>query len=806
MSRTNRRAPRNPSAKASPVRILVVDDSLVARRMVVSLVKGCADLRLAGTACHGAEAVELAGKCHPDLVLMDWQMNVMDGLEATRRLKAQADPPRVIIMTAAGDASAPAAAAAAGADGFLWKSELPERLPALIKRLFSGPGDVTHSQAVKQDTIREKRGETAPQPREEEFRAMFEVATIGMAQADPRTGQWMRVNKKTCAITGYSADELLQLRIADITHPEDRQRDWELLQRVVRGEMPEYRHEKRCVRKDGSVAWVNVNTTVIRDAAGQPRRTIAAIEDITERKQAELRLGESEERFRTLFELAPDGIYLCDSQGRFVDCNQAGEKLLGYSREELIGQSFQALNLLSEPDLQKAMAAFASNTRGGAATPQEYVLNGKSGRRLPVEVRARPVRLRERALVLVIIRDITERKHLEAQLRQAQKLDAIGQLAGGVAHDFNNLLTVMRGNADLLLMEPQQYSPQANECLKHIATAVERGATLTRQLLIFSRAQAMQPEPLVLNDLVRNLIKMLKRLIREDICLECHYADQLPFVQADPGMIEQALLNLVVNARDAMPRGGQLLIATERVSFDAGYARAHPEAREGEFVGLSVSDNGMGIAPEHLGRIFEPFFTTKEPGQGTGLGLATVYGIVKQHRGWIEVSSRTGVGTMFRLLLPSVPPPPKPPVSAVEAGLRGGNETILLVEDDPSVRMITRQMLERFGYRVHEAACAREALEVWGQHAGDIALLLTDIVMPEGVAGRELAERLRTVKPGLKVIFQSGYSADVAGADTALCRRTGDSFLRKSCPTAKLIQTVRRCLDEGPNPPGVPNA
>ena len=680
MSRTNRRAPRDPSAKASPVRILVVDDSLVARRMVVSLVKGCADLRLAGTACHGAEAVELAGKCHPDLVLMDWQMNVMDGLEATRRLKAQADPPRVIIMTAAGDASAPAAAAAAGADGFLRKSELPERLPALIERLLSGPGDVPHSRAVKKDTIREKRVKTAPQPREEEFRAMLEVATIGMAQVDPRTGQWVRVNKKTCAITGYSADELLQLRIADITHPEDRQRDWEVLQRVVRGEMPEYRHEKRCVRKDGSVAWANVNTTVIRDAAGQPRCTMAAIEDITERKR------------------------------------------------------------------------------------------------------------------------------LEAQLRQAQKMEAIGQLAGGVAHDFNNLLTVMRGNADLLLMEPQQYSPQANECLKHIATAAERGATLTRQLLIFSRAQAMQPEPLVLNDLVRNLIKMLKRLIREDICFECRYAEQLPFVQADPGMIEQALLNLVVNARDAMPRGGQLLIATERVSFDAGYARAHPEAREGEFVGLSVSDNGMGIAPEHLGRIFEPFFTTKEPGQGTGLGLATVYGIVKQHRGWIEVSSRTGVGTMFRLLLPSVPPPPKPPVSAVEAGLRGGNETILLVEDDPSVRMITRQMLERFGYRVHEAACAREALEVWGQHAGQISLLLTDIVMPEGTTGWELAEQLRALKPGLKVIFQSGYSSDAAKADTAPFRRAEALFLRKPYPTARLIHTVRRCLDEAPNPPGAPKA
>jgi CheY-like chemotaxis protein len=294
---------------------------------------------------------------------------------------------------------------------------------------------------------------------------------------------------------------------------------------------------------------------------------------------------------------------------------------------------------------------------------------------------------------------------------------------------------------------------------------------------------------------------MLKRVIREDIRLECRYAAQLPFVQADPGMMEQVLLNLVVNARDAMPCGGQLFITTAGVSLGAAYARTNPEARAGEFVCLSVSDTGTGIAPEHLERVFEPFFTTKEPGKGTGLGLATVYGIVKQHQGWVEVSSRVGEGTTFKIFLPAIPPPDEVVAAPmVQAKLRGGSETILLVEDEYSVRMIMRRVLETFKYKVHEATCAREALEVWSRHAGEISLLLTDIIMPEGVTGRDLAEQLRAAKPGLKVIFMSGYSAEVVGKDTEFFRRTRSYFLRKPCPTATLIQTVRKCLDE--NTPG----
>jgi len=394
------------------------------------------------------------------------------------------------------------------------------------------------------------------------------------------------------------------------------------------------------------------------------------------------------------------------------------------------------------------------------------------------------------------MRDISARKLLEDQFRQSQKMEAIGQLAGGVAHDFNNMLAVIRGNAELLLMDEDRHTAATNDCLKQITAASERAANLTRQLLAFSRKQVMQSQPLVLNRVIADLTRMLKRIIGEHIDLRCSYAEQLPYVRADAGMIEQVLLNLAVNARDAMPRGGHLLISTDTASFDTAYAKTRPEASAGEFVCVAVTDTGTGIAPEHLPRIFEPFFTTKELGKGTGLGLATAYGIITQHRGWIDVSSQAGAGATFRIYLPVIPSPRVAPV-APQAGteLPGGTETILLVEDDYAVRVITRRVLESRGYKIYEATTAREAVEVWRSRAEEIALLLTDIVMPQGVTGRDLTDELRAQRPTLKVIFMSGYSADVIGKDTEFFRRIKSYFLQKPFSAEVLLQTVRRCLD-----------
>jgi two-component system, cell cycle sensor histidine kinase and response regulator CckA len=393
--------------------------------------------------------------------------------------------------------------------------------------------------------------------------------------------------------------------------------------------------------------------------------------------------------------------------------------------------------------------------------------------------------------------DITERKALEEQLRQSQKMDAVGQLAGGVAHDFNNMLAVIRGNAELLLMDEGQHTAETREGLQHVVEASERAANLTRQLLAFSRKQVLQPQPLVLNEVIANLTKMLNRIIGENIDLQCHYAATLPHVQADTGMMEQVILNLVVNARDAMPEGGRMRVATEQLRLDDAHARVNPEARAGEFACLLVSDTGTGIAPEILSRIFEPFFTTKEVGKGTGLGLATVYGIVKQHEGWIEVSSQLGEGSTFKVFLPAISTPARLAAAAdAEAEIRGGTETILLVEDDHAVRMTTRRVLESKGYAIQEATSAREALEVWQNHATEIALLLTDIIMPEQMTGRDLAERLWGQRPGLKVIFMSGYSAEVLGKNTDYIQRTNSRFLQKPCSSRVLLETVRQCLDE----------
>jgi signal transduction histidine kinase/CheY-like chemotaxis protein len=397
---------------------------------------------------------------------------------------------------------------------------------------------------------------------------------------------------------------------------------------------------------------------------------------------------------------------------------------------------------------------------------------------------------------VAVKRDVTHEVQLADQLRQAQKMEAVGQLAGGVAHDFNNMLSVIRGNAELLLMAEEQLGVRARDCVKHVIAAAEHATKLTRQLLIFSRKQAMQSQPVALNELIGNLTKMLKRVVREDIHLECRYAARLPFVQADPGMLEQVLLNVVLNARDAMPKGGQLLITTEQSNVTEGHAQINREARAGEFVCLTVSDTGTGIAPEHLQRLFEPFFTTKEVGKGTGLGLATVYGIVKQHLGWIEVSSRLGEGATFKIFLPAIPEPvEKIGEAPVEAKLRGGAETILLVEDDEEVRLITRRVLETYGYTIWEASTARKAREVWLSHREEIALLLTDIIMPEGVTGRDLAEELRKDRPGLKVVFMSGYSTEAVDKDTQFFRRTKSHFLQKPCSPGTLLQTVRQSLD-----------
>jgi signal transduction histidine kinase/ActR/RegA family two-component response regulator len=394
--------------------------------------------------------------------------------------------------------------------------------------------------------------------------------------------------------------------------------------------------------------------------------------------------------------------------------------------------------------------------------------------------------------------DITERLTLEAQLRYSVKMEAVGQLAAGVAHDFNNILTIIQGHADLLLQSSGD--PKNEKSIRQISGAATRAGQLIRQLLMFSRKQVMQQRNIQLNEIIENISPMLRGLVGEHIAFEFNPAHGLPSLSVDVDMMEQVLVNLVINARDSMPRGGRLILTTSLETLDPVSTVFNPEARPGTFVCLKVRDTGSGMSAATLSHMFEPFFTTKEPGKGTGLGLATVYGIVKQHQGWVIVDSEVGAGSTFTIFLPGTGNPAQKVVSATSPVDMGGNEklvrgdeTILVVEDEAALRELVVNILQLCGYRTFEAETGIAALKVWDAHKHEIDLLLTDMVMPQGMSGRQLAERLQAEDAALKVIYTSGYSPGMAGKDIALLE--GFNFLAKPYPPSRLAAVIRECLD-----------
>ncbi len=964
-------------------------------------------------------------------------------------------------------------------------------------RLESGPdGEAVRAIGVSQDVTSNHQAEEALRASEERFRAIFDVAPVGVAQADPATGRWVAVNPRMCLITGYTADELLTMRVPEITHPEDRDRDWELFQRVVKGETAEYRIEKRYVRKDGSIAWVNVNMVVLRDAAGQPTRTVAMIEDITERKRTEANVSrlntELEDAFqwqRHIFEGSRDAVFLSDEEGRFVAVNGAATELTGFSREELLRMSIPDLH--DDPDLA-AYRAFQRRILDGEQVLSEAPIRRKDGAKVAVEFNnsvvaiggnrfmhtaARDVTERARAIrrltlqaemgrvlaesgnlaeaiprilralgesegmafgawwephpdsrmlrcahvwsadpeqcamlaaatralelepgegipgtvwatrrafhvtdltkgkgpprvphaprgpaaaraglnsavafpllrqgepvgvveffaaeirdldpalaasvamlggqialylerrraeeasarflaaspaVIYALRiapggfrvswfsenilaltgfthaevvagrpdrwleqgihpddlarvvaandsvihvghatvefrfrhkdgswlwvhdekrilfdaenrpgevvgswvDVTARVRLEEQLRQAQKMEAIGQLAGGVAHDFNNLLTVISGNTDLLLSDFPADDPKRGP-LTDIRAAGARAANLTRQLLAFSRKQILEPKLVDVHEVISGIEKMLGRLIGEDVELVTDLVADPSWVKVDPGQLEQVVMNLAVNARDAMPRGGRLTIRTRTLDPNEPVNLEETASRRlSPKIAISISDTGTGIPPEVKPHLFEPFFTTKPVGKGTGLGLATVYGIVKQSGGDVTVESEPGTGATFTIVLPSRPAPRR--VDGSGASLRAvprGTETVLVVEDEDAVRRIVRIALETTGYRVIEARTGPEALAAARKHAGGIHIVVTDVVMPE-MSGRELAERIAKEQPGVRILYMSGYTDDAVVRHGIV--ESGVAFLQKPFSPLALARKVRETLD-----------
>jgi PAS domain S-box-containing protein len=497
----------------------------------------------------------------------------------------------------------------------------------------------------------------------------------------------------------------------------------------------------------------------------------------------------SESQYRLLFESNPTPIYTFDQETlAFLAVNEAAVQHYGHSRSEFLNMTLRDIALPEEiPGFLDKLSKWTPD----AAYSGVWRHRTKSGKLVEMEITSHPLGAEKRWLSLAV--DVTERLNLEAQLRQAQKMESVGQLAGGIAHDFNNLLTVINGHAGLI-MTGEKLSPKTAESIKEISEAGRRAGALTRQLMAFSRKQDLNLQTLDLNGIVNNISKMLRRILGEDVALEADFAQELPPIKADLGMVEQVLLNLAVNSRDAMPRGGKLRIATACVALDAAGARQNPEAVPGRFVRLTFSDTGCGIAPENLGRIFEPFFTTKALDRGTGLGLATVYGIVKQHRGWIEVTSKVGQGTAFNIYFPaSAEKSGALPVSQGEQKVMGGTETILVVEDEAPLLKLMHHILESYGYKVLESSNGKTALELWEGHKAKIDLLLTDLILPDGMAGPELARILQEAKPALKVLYTSGYNTERLAKEFPPGTRV--NFVQKPFHARKLAEVVYYCLN-----------
>jgi PAS domain S-box-containing protein len=490
-------------------------------------------------------------------------------------------------------------------------------------------------------------------------------------------------------------------------------------------------------------------------------------------------------------EAAANGIIVTNKVGTILFANKAFCAMAGYSPEEILGKTPNFLK--SGKHDASFFTELWETILAGRVWQGEIVNRRKNGTFYHEEMTITPIRETDGEIshFIAIKKDITQHTRLKEQLHHMQKMEAIGQLAGGIAHEFNNLLTVIHGNAQLVLSAESPLKEESRRGLQQITDAAERAANLTRQLLVFGRKQVIQFQPVNLNQVIGNFTKILKRVIGEHVLLQCRYAEDLPPVNADVGMIEQILINLIVNARDAMPAGGSISITTETVRVDSAYVNTHPEAQPGNFVCFSVSDAGTGIYPEYLPRIFEPFFTTKEAGKGTGLGLATVYGIIKQHKGWIDVSSQLGCGTTFKIFLAaSACNVVQKRILPTTTRAAVGRENILVVEDDPDVRMFTRDVLEASGYQVWDACDGLEALKIWKANTAQIDLLVTDVNMPGGLNGRELADRLWEERPGLKVILISGYGPGQLGIIKMPTRILSKPFSRES-----LTQAVRSCLD-----------
>lgn len=663
-----------------------------------------------------------------------------------------------------------------------------------VNAIRDDQGRFLEYQALAHEVTEEKRAREELARQHERYRQAISAAHAVPYQWEFGSDDFAFVGEGIEALTGWSSLEFTPAVWREAIQGteflgEGAGLTWaEALEQFAKGCLHQWRADHRVRTRSGEIRWISDTAVPTRDARGRVTGMLGILQDITERR----RIAEEHARLVTAVEQADEMVFVTDTDGVILYANPALQRVTGYVREELLGQTPRLFKSGRHPE--GFYRQLWETIRRGVTWKGRVTNRRKDGQLYEAELTISPVRDAGGRIFnyVAVCRDITQRVALEQRLQQAQKLEAIGQLAAGVAHEFNNLLTIIQGNA--LLMNRDALSPEDAYCVDQIVHASQRAAQVTRQLLLYSRKQPMHMDVVDLNDTVRHTIHMLDRVLGGQVAIHVQLQPGLPHLRADAGLLEQLLVNLAINARDAMPQGGDLFVETRTCEITEQDLQRRPDATPGPCVRLTVRDTGTGIAAEHLPHIFEPFFTTKDVGKGTGLGLASVYGIVKQHHGWIEVESEPGRGTCFQIFFPvGAEDETTVPTEGELRDLPRGREGILVVEDDPSLCRLVEHLLRRCGYRVWTAIDAAAARAVWQEHAHEIDLLVTDLEMPGGVSGMDLARDCLREKPTLKVLYTSGYFE--ARAEDVLHLVEGENFLPKPYRPRQLAGMVRACLD-----------
>jgi two-component system cell cycle sensor histidine kinase/response regulator CckA len=625
---------------------------------------------------------------------------------------------------------------------------------------------------------------------EQLFRALFEQASDGIFFLDS-TGKVIFVNEAFARMHGYTVEEMLRLGLEDLD-VESKASVLERMRRIMGGEMLTFEVEH--FHKDGHIFPLEVTANFI--SVGNEQLTIAIHRDITGRKLAEEAVKKNEAFIRNILESVGEGFIVVDRAYRIQSANRAFCQFVKMPAAEIMERHcYEVSHHMDKPCFEMGEQCPVRQVfETGAPHFVSHLHTTEAGIRQYVEAKAYPITDASGAVVSAIetISDVTERKVIEDQLRQAQKMEAVGQLAGGIAHDFNNMLTAIIGYGSLLnarLGKDSELRPFVDQIL----SSAGRSADLTRQLLAFSRKQKIAPREIDLNELIKGMEKLLLRLIGEDIALTAHLTEKTLVVMVDPGQMEQVLMNISTNARDAMPDGGRLSICTDTVELDTVYVKGHDMEKPGMYALISVTDTGIGLDEKTQQKIFEPFFTTKGVGQGTGLGLSIVYGIIKQHGGNITVYSEPGEGTTFRIYLPLIGSKVEEVKAAETVAPRGGTETVLFVEDNEDARVLSRRVLEEYGYKVIEAVDGEEAVDTFKKNKECIQLVVIDVIMPKK-SGKEAIDEIRKIRQDVKVLFTSGYTSDIISRKGIL--EEGMDFISKPLTPHSLLAKIREILDE----------